>query len=484
MSNYQSKSLYSWDVYNGEAYAYETSVGRNVTGDILRYGPTSGVVVGNTGQTFSVGLSILGTLTDGIYISGTITDGVHIGAATTGINLAGAMTTGLLVAGTATDGISITGICADAIHISGANTATGLHISGNQVDAILVDGDAAADNVLKVSVDDGITIGVGINLDRTGTTGVITTGISIDTDGTTGIEIAAGFTGTTGISIAGTSTNAIAITGNATTAISVLTGTFGTGLSLAGTLTTGINIAACTTGMLVAGANATGISFTASSSIALINANAAAAHGSVRGIFIGEDANTEGSGIALNGAAWATSQGNALYSDDGGVAATGYTETMTVRHLMTINVTTGDVSFTAFHPDLYLNASYTGSGGLSAMWANTTIVTGKTINTSGGLGDVGGATFGLDLPVGAILAASSFGCGVSVGGNLGGTHTGIVTAYRVRNTTAGNWDGFLSIGTSGGPNGCLQAAAAGVTQDQHLKVYVGTTLYTIPMYTA
>ena len=83
MSNYQSKPLYEWDIYNGEAYAYERDVGRNVTGDILRYGSTPGFVIGNTGQTFSVGLSALGILTDAIYIAGTITNAIYVNFAGT-----------------------------------------------------------------------------------------------------------------------------------------------------------------------------------------------------------------------------------------------------------------------------------------------------------------------------------------------------------------------------------------------------------------
>lgn len=247
----------------GILYWYEAGVGRNVTGDVVSISPTAGVLIGNTNQTLTYGLKTLGTLTDGILLGGTLTDGIEIGAATTGINISGATTTGILAAGTATDGISITGVCTDAIHISGANTAAAIHISGNQVDGIVYDVDAAADNGLKIAVDDGITLGAGISLTRTGTTGVATTGISIDTDGTTALSIGTGFTGTTGVLIAGTATNGISITGatgtavsisgSATVAIGVLTGVFGTGLSLAGTLTTGINIAACVTGLSITG---------------------------------------------------------------------------------------------------------------------------------------------------------------------------------------------------------------------------------------
>ncbi len=315
---------------------YERSVGPVASGYVLTISPTVGITIGGVGQTLTTPLSIAGTTTTGFSIGSTATDGlaitgvcgdaIHISGAntvtgihisgnqvdnilidvdaaadnglkvavddgitlgvglnfdrtgttgiittaisidtdgTTAIDIAAGFTgvTGIQIAGTASgDGILISGACADAIHISGTNTVAGLHISGDQVDFILLDVDAAAGNGVKIAVDDGITLGVGLALVRTGTTGIVTTGISIDTDGTTAISIGAGFTGTTGISIAGTSTNAIAITGSATTAINVLTGTFGTGIALAGTLTTGMTIGACTTGISLTDTVTTGIS--------------------------------------------------------------------------------------------------------------------------------------------------------------------------------------------------------------------------------
>ncbi len=166
-----------------------------------------------------------GTSTTAYSITGAFTTGISIAAdGTTAIAVTSAFTgvTGLSFAGTASgDGILISGACADGIHISGTNTASGLHISGDQVDCILVDVDAAVSRVLQVSVDDGITATVGLQLARTGTTGICTTGIMIDTDGTTALWIGTGFTGTTGILIAGTATNAISITGACTTAINI-----------------------------------------------------------------------------------------------------------------------------------------------------------------------------------------------------------------------------------------------------------------------
>jgi hypothetical protein len=144
----------------------------------------------------------------------TLTDGVKVNiACTTGLNVAGATTTGLLLAGTATDGILVSGACADGIHVSGTNSASGLHISGDQADFILLDIDAAADNGLKMSVDDSMTLGTGINIAKTGTTGITTTGIVVSTNCTTGLSLSG--TNTTGVSIANTNATGINFAGGA-----------------------------------------------------------------------------------------------------------------------------------------------------------------------------------------------------------------------------------------------------------------------------
>lgn len=183
-----------------------TTGAMTTTGGVTRSGLTTfngGVVIGP----HATPLRLTGAFTTGITISADGTTGVSITSGFTGVTM-------ISLAGTASgDGILISGACADAIHISGTNTTSAIHISGDQVIGILYDVDAAATDGLKILVDDGITLGTGINIDRSGTTGVCTTAISIDTDGTTGIEIAAGFTGATGISIGGTCSTAALVIG-------------------------------------------------------------------------------------------------------------------------------------------------------------------------------------------------------------------------------------------------------------------------------
>ena len=221
-----------------------------------------------TGITLGIGVDInctsTGVVTSGLTMQGT-------GTFTTGITLsATAITTGMLISATTVttgitissacsgDGILVSGACADAIHISGTNTVSGLHISGDQVLAILIDVDAAATAGIQIKVDDGITADYGIDISRTGTTGICTTGIRIDTDGTTGIDIATGFTGATAIALQGTgSTAGINISGNHTTAITIGVQTTA-GIAITGATATGISITGvCSTAAVQIGVSGT-----------------------------------------------------------------------------------------------------------------------------------------------------------------------------------------------------------------------------------
>jgi hypothetical protein len=225
-----------------------------------------------------------------------------------------------------------------------------------------------------------------------------------------------------------------------------------------------------------------GIKFVGSGSgfTTLIYADGTTAALASKGIFIGADANVDGSGIPLDAANYVA---NGLYADDGGVAMTaGYTECFTARHLFTEAVTgNADVSAAAIHGDMNVRASYTGAGGLSGIWGGFAVPTGVTVTTSAGHGDVAGGHFSVDIPSGATLAASSYAAGVSVGGNLGGTLTGLATAFRIRVPSAGTWSGALSLATN---CGAYQASAATGGTSQYLKVYIAGVLYTAELTTA
>jgi hypothetical protein len=80
-----------------------------------------------------------------------------------------------------------------------------------------------------------------------------------------------------------------------------------------------------------------------------------------------------------------------------------------------------------------------GSGGLSGIWGQFSVPTGVSITNSAGTADVSGGHFSVNIPSGATLATASNAAGVSVGGNLGGTITGVASGFRVRDPSAGNW---------------------------------------------
>ncbi len=220
-----------------------------------------------------------------------------------------------------------------------------------------------------------------------------------------------------------------------------------------------------------------------------INITAAAAAASAGGIFIGEASNSAQSGIPLHGATFDT--GNGLYCDDDGVALTGYTECFTSRMLITTTVATGDISTVAIHPDLVIDANYTGTGGLSSIWGNTTIASGKAVNLVGSLGDVSGGTFGVDI-VGT-LAANSHAAGVSVGVGGSGTKTGILTGFRIRGATGTvDWDGVFSIEDGDGSWTSMTATGGNTATMTNspktgnpaywLKIYIGETEYSFPVW--
>jgi len=180
---------------------------------------------------------IFGATATPISIAGAFTTGIEISAdGTTAISVTSGFsgTTGFSFAGTATDGILVSGVCGDGIHISGANTVSGLHISGDQATAILVDVDAALATGLSFSVDTTMTMTNGIAMSGAGT---ITKGILLDATAiTTAIEISAGSM-TDAILISGTTpVDGIQISSACSAnAINISTAQAGSGLQIAST---------------------------------------------------------------------------------------------------------------------------------------------------------------------------------------------------------------------------------------------------------
>jgi len=164
-----------------------------------------------------------------------------------------------------------------------------------------------------------------------------------------------------------------------------------------------------------------------------------------RGIVIGaEEFTTAGTGIVVNGVT--LHSGCEFYFDDGGVKlAAGYTEAFRCGYLVSTAITTADVSVYTSHDYIYLAASVTTAGGVGATWASLLAKTGAVLTTSSGVCDFSAFNASCDVPSGATIAANTFVAGISMGGNLGGTHTGKAVAFRVRAPSAGAWDALCDI---------------------------------------
>jgi len=406
----------------------------------------------------------------GIYLEDSAgTTAIQIGACTTGISFAGDATTAISIGDscTPTDGILISGACADAIHISGTNTSTALHISGDQVVGILYDVDADATDGLKMSVDTLMTLSEGIEMSGAGT---ITTGIHFNpAAATTGILIAGTAVGT-GISItSGSLTDAIKISAaTPDDGIEISSVCGANAINISGASLVGLAVAGCTTGISLTGTMTTGLSISPAAC--------------TKAIAVGSEAFvTAGSGLPLDGVT--KHEGVSFYFDDGGVKlAAGYTEALRAGFLVSTAITTADVSLYTAHDYVYLAADVTTAGGVGGTWGSMLVKAGVTITTSSGLCDFSGAHFTCEVPSTAVIGTGTWACGVSVGGNLGGTHTGNAAGYRVRVPSAGKWDAairieptscveYLQVGTASFSAAGTGIPLDGVTQHSGAEIY-------------
>ena len=181
--------------------------------------------------------------------------------------------------------------------------------------------------------------------------------------------------------------------------------------------------------------------------------------GSTQCIKVGaESASASGSGVPVSAtAASGLHYGAEFYFDDGGAALTaGWVEAFRVGYLVSAVPTAhADIGLSAFHAYTYLAQTTDTDGGFSGIWGSLMVKAGKTIEIHAGSGDFAGGHFGIDVPNTAVIAANTFACGISIGGNLGGTHTGNAVAFRVRSPSAGEWDALCDIPAHivGGSNG-------------------------------
>jgi len=239
-----------------------------------------------------------------------------------------------------------------------------------------------------------------------------------------------------------TTATATGMTIAAATATSLALGSSGITTSVLGAFALSGTVA---TAMTLSGTNATAsISITGTSAIGMYMTGPNVTRGIVIGV---EEFGAAGTGIVVDGVT--LHSGCEFYFDDGGVKlAAGYTEAFRAGYLVSIAITDADVSVYTSHDYIYLAASVTTSGGVGATWASLLAKTGATLTTSSGVCDFSAFNASCDVPSGAEIGAGTFVAGISMGGNLGGTHTGKAVAFRVRTPSAGAWDGLFDVPTA------------------------------------
>jgi len=224
------------------------------------------------------------------------TTGISIGTCTTGVTI-GDTTTAVAVTGTATDGILISGACTDGIHLSGTNTATGIHISGDQVDGILLDVDEDWASGVTISCDTTKTTTAGLEMSGAGTftTGIllsataITTGITLSAGSMTDAILISGTTPTDGIHISSVcGTAAINISGAEAVALSINTSTPTDGVLISANCADALHISGINT------ANAINISGAQTTGAGIAITSTGTLTGTLKGIAIDYDGVTLG----------------------------------------------------------------------------------------------------------------------------------------------------------------------------------------------
>jgi len=204
--------------------------------------------------------------------------------------------------------------------------------------------------------------------------------------------------------------------------------------------------------------------------------------GATYGIQVGAAATAAGSGLTVNATAPI-----GFYFDDGGAALTAWSECFTVGLVLpTASTGAAQTGFpSATHIYIDQRANYTGPAAASK--SMTALLAGYLVRNSATLdgfddGHVSAMQCSLDIGSGSTLAAGTSMAGIAFGGNWSlGTVSGTLFPLLFSTVNA-DWTGFAKFVSDG--EGLIQDAAAGSGGHKYLKVYIGSTLYTIDMVTA
>ena len=187
--------------------------------------------------------------------------------------------------------------------------------------------------------------------------------------------------------------------------------------------------------------------------------------------------------VAGNGLQPATSAPVGLYFDDGGVATAAWGECVTIGLLLpTASTGAAQTGFPcATHVYTLQRASITGpaSANMCALNASYIVSNSSTLDKFDNW-CVSAFNPNLNVDTGSTVASGTTLAAIAFSGNWPGTISGLIVPMCV-STSNNDWSAFLQFKEA---NGCYQDAAAGSSGHKYLKVYIGSTLYTIDMVTA
>lgn len=145
------------------------------------------------------------------------------------------------------------------------------------------------------------------------------------------------------------------------------------------------------------------------------------------------------------------------------------------RMLMT-GTSTADISVFGVQGQVKLLDTYPSPGWPAGVWGYFEMSSGTLANAGAGLRGT------IDVPSGSTVNAGAVAAALQLDStDLGGTITGLAVAINVPNPVSGTWSALARIADS---SGCVTTAAVGGSNTKKLKVYIDTTAFFIPLYTA
>jgi hypothetical protein len=171
-------------------------------------------------------------------------------------------------------------------------------------------------------------------------------------------------------------------------------------------------------------------------------------------------------GIYINGSI--IDRAAAIYSDDAGTALTaGSYAGIESRFLLTKTITANSSAF-GMEAHLRNTCTQTSTGNVAGLWAYNETDGTSTVGANDRSCCFSAIMASIEVPSGATIGSGQYVSAISMGGNLGGTHTGKAGVLQVTNPNAGVFDYFLILDTATGAATASDPSAS--TNNYWLKV--------------